>query len=93
MAGMVSFSPEDVIFVLNKWDTISHEHDDKMDKFYEETKAYLREVWDKVDETRIFKISAKKVSLCYIIYFNKRKLEKNTYQSVTKEFLSKKKNS
>lgn len=66
MPGMVSFSPEDVIFLLNKWDTISHEDADEVEKYFEKTKAHLRKVWDKVDESYIFKISAKKVSLYYI---------------------------
>lgn len=38
MHEMVSFSPEDVIFLLNKWDTISHEDDDQLEKFIEDTK-------------------------------------------------------
>lgn len=67
MAGMVSFSPEDVIFLLNKWDTIFHEEDDQLKNYFEETKKCLRKVWDDVDESRIFKISAKQVSTVYII--------------------------
>lgn len=67
MAGMVSFSPEDVIFLLNKWDCISHEDEDTLKNYFKETKAYLRIVWNDVDESRIFRISARKVSKIYII--------------------------
>lgn len=67
MAGMVSFSPEDVIFLLNKWDCISHEDEDNLNNYFKETKAYLRIVWNDVDESRIFRISATKVSKIYII--------------------------
>lgn len=67
MAGMVSFSPEDVIFLLNKWDCISHEDEDNLEIFFEKTKENLRNVWNDVDESRIFRISTKKVSKIYII--------------------------
>lgn len=61
MAGMVSFSPKDVIFLLNKWDTISHEDEGQLETYFKETKEKLRKVWNDVDESRIFRISAKKV--------------------------------
>lgn len=64
---MVSFNPEDVIFLLNKWDTLSHEDEDLLETYFEETKEKLRKVWNDVDESRIFKISASKVSKIYII--------------------------
>lgn len=64
---MVSFSPEDVIFLLNKWDTISHEDDGQLEKYFKETKQNLRNMWNDVDESRIFKISACKVLTIYII--------------------------
>lgn len=67
MAGMVSFSPEDVIFLLNKWDTITHVDEDNLEIFFEKTKENLRKVWNDVDESRIFRISATKVSKIYII--------------------------
>lgn len=73
MAGMVSFNPEDVIFLLNKWDTLSHEDEDLLENYFEETKEKLRKVWNDVDESRIFKISASKVSKIYII-FSKRNI-------------------
>lgn len=67
MAGMVSFSPEDVIFLLNKWDTITHVDEDDLENYFENTKENLRNVWDDVDESRIFRISATKVLKIYII--------------------------
>lgn len=70
---MVSFNPEDVIFLLNKWDTLSHEDEDLLENYFEETKEKLRKVWNDVDESRIFKISASKVSKIYII-FSKRNI-------------------
>lgn len=64
---MVSFSRKDVIFLLNKWDTISHEDDGRLENYFEETKEKLRKVWNDVDESRIFKMSAIKVLKIYII--------------------------
>lgn len=62
MDGMVSFSPKDVIFLLNKWDTISHEDVKKLENFFEESKKSLHKNWENVDDSCIFKISATKVS-------------------------------
>lgn len=61
---MVSFSPEDVIFLLNKWDTIAHESVQKLENFFEQSKKSLHKNWEKVDDSCIFRISAKKVSYC-----------------------------
>lgn len=63
MDNMVSFSPEDVIFLLNKWDTIAHENHDKLDEFFEKTKTSLRQLWKEVKMSCIFKISAVKVQV------------------------------
>lgn len=68
---MVSFNPEDVIFLLNKWDTLSHEDEELLENYFEETKEKLRKVWNDVDESRIFKISASKVSNIYIIIWKR----------------------
>lgn len=62
MDGMVSFSPKDVVFLLNKWDTISHVDVEGQRAFFEKTKTSLRKVWKEVEDSRIFKISASKVS-------------------------------
>lgn len=62
MDQMVSFSPRDVIFLLNKWDVIAHEEEEKCERFFENTKYILRRSWKEVDDSCIFKISATKVS-------------------------------
>lgn len=66
MHEMVSFSPEDVIFLLNKWDTISHEDDDQLEKFIEDTKKCLHQWWREVDDSCIFRVSASKVLVYYL---------------------------
>nr|XP_022309254.1 uncharacterized protein LOC111114991 isoform X2 [Crassostrea virginica] len=54
--GMCCFSPEDTIFLLNKWDTI--EHDKRKDKFFESTKTKIRHIWKEINERHILKFSA-----------------------------------
>lgn len=74
MNSMVSFSPKDVIFLLNKWDTISNEDDDQLESFMEETKECLHKWWKDVDDSCIFRTSATKVSedeKAYIQVFEK----------------------
>lgn len=61
MDRMVCFNPEDVIFLLNKWDAISHEDDDQLEEFFQNAKTYLRKLWKEVEDSCIFKISAVKV--------------------------------
>lgn len=61
MDGMVSFSPEDVIFLLNKWDTISHEDVEQQETFFLKAKECLHQTWKELDDSCIFKFSAKKV--------------------------------
>lgn len=73
MDGMVSFSPEDVIFLLNKWDSISHEDVEQQETYFEETKKYLHQTWKKVDDSCIFKFSAKKVSKYNVIGLKRKK--------------------
>lgn len=63
---MVSFSPEDVIFLLNKWDTIAHSDANEQEEFFKETKEYLQKMWEEVDEQCIFRISAVKVPTFHI---------------------------
>lgn len=62
VGGMVSFSPKDVIFLLNKWDTIAHVDDEHKEKFLEKTKQNLRKSWKEVEDSCIFMISAYKVT-------------------------------
>lgn len=61
MGGMVSFRPKDVIFLLNKWDSIAHEDDERQEAFLEKTKQDLRKSWREVEDSCIFMISAPKV--------------------------------
>ena len=59
MPEMLSFNPKNVIFVLNKWDTIPDVR--QRDAFFEEIKDVIREEWEEVDENHIIKLSAAKV--------------------------------
>lgn len=61
MNQMVSFSPEDVIFLLNKWDTLSDEDEKKKEEYLKKSKETLHEYWEEIDESFIFQISATKV--------------------------------
>lgn len=61
MDKMVSFSPKDVIFLLNKWDTISHVADEKREQFFNKTKDIIKKSWKEVNDSCIFQISAVKV--------------------------------
>lgn len=54
MHRMVSFSPEDVIFLLNKCDTISHVDPEQQTTFFNETTESLHESWKEVDDSYIF---------------------------------------
>lgn len=67
MDEMVNFSPEDFIFLLSKWDTMSHEEDEQLEKFIEKTKKCLYQWWREVDDSCIFKVSASKV-LVHVYY-------------------------
>ena len=58
---MCCFSPEDTIFVLNKWDTI--EDDGGIDKFFQSAKKKLRKIWTEIDEKHIIKLAASKVRM------------------------------
>lgn len=56
---MVSFNQKDVIFLLNKWDTLLDD-DDKI-TFYENTQTQIRKIWKEVKSERIMKMSMNKV--------------------------------
>lgn len=58
---MVSFNPKDVIFLLNKWDTIFHVSKENREKYFEEAKQVIRKSWKEVDDSCIFHTSAVKV--------------------------------
>lgn len=61
MNHMVSFCPEDVIFLLNKWDTLSDEDEKKIEEYLKKSKETLHKYWGELDESCVFKISATKV--------------------------------
>lgn len=61
MDEMVSFNPKDVIFLLNKWDTIAHVEEKNREEYFEKTKKVIRKSWKEVDDSYIFQISAVKV--------------------------------
>lgn len=62
MDEMMSFDPKDVIFLLNKWDTIAHVEEELLEKYFETAKQVIRESWKEVKDSCIFQISAVKVS-------------------------------
>lgn len=64
MNRMLCFCPEDVIFVLNKWDAIPT---DERDKCFEKIRSKLHEIWEEVDDSHILELSASKVSINYQI--------------------------
>lgn len=56
---MVCFDRGDVIFLLNKWDTLLD--DDEKDMFFKTTKENLSNIWKDVKSDRILKLSMNKV--------------------------------
>lgn len=59
---MFCFTPEDTLFVLNKWDSIEDDKDNE--EFFESTKIKLQTIWREVDDKHILKLSAVKVCTC-----------------------------
>lgn len=60
MNQMVSFCPEDVIFLLNKWDTLSDEDEKDIEEYLKKSKQILHRYWEELDESCVFKVSATK---------------------------------
>lgn len=56
---MVSFDHEDVIFLLNKWDTLLE--DDEPNIHFEESRKRINSIWKEAKPTRILKLSMNKV--------------------------------
>nr|XP_034333155.1 uncharacterized protein in xynA 3'region-like [Crassostrea gigas] len=54
---MVSFSPNDVIFVMNRWDSLCMETELKKKEYTENTKKSLQTVWRDVDDDCILQLS------------------------------------
>lgn len=67
MKQMFCFDPKDVMFVLNKWDSLSEESNKKK-KFYELSKTKIHNIWTDVNDARIISLSATQV-LTYVILF------------------------
>lgn len=69
---MVSFDHDDVIFLLNKWDSIIEE--EKKDEFFKSAKKNISRIWEAVKPQRILKLSMHKVltidlSLCIYLFW------------------------
>lgn len=62
---MPCFSPEDVIFITNKWDSLHTDEDssdeDEENKVWENTKSNIKNRWPSVKEDHIFKLNLKDV--------------------------------
>lgn len=67
---MVSFNPKDVIFLLNKWDTLLD--DDEQLQFNKKIEKEIQNIWKDVDPGRILRLSMNKVwshsSIIYIFF-------------------------
>lgn len=68
MNQMVSFSPKDVIFLLNKWDTLSDEDEKTIEEYLEKSRKTLHKYWEELDDSCIFKISATKVTYSFFCF-------------------------
>ena len=53
---MPCFCPQDAIFLLNKWDMIRKEKDQK--ECLQETKERLHELWKEIDDNNIIPVAA-----------------------------------
>lgn len=67
---MISFNQKDVIFLLNKWDTLL-DGDEKL-TFYEKIQKEIQSIWKEVGPGRILRLSMNKVwshsSIIYIFF-------------------------
>ena len=68
---MPCFDPRDVLFVTNKWDTItscdsdSEEENLQKEKTWEDLRAKIERQWPLVKEEHIFKMSLKEVNIFF----------------------------
>lgn len=67
--GMQSYNPEDVLFLLNKWDTLYQRDVDLKEMLFDEAKLILRKTWRKVDDSSIFKIAVGRVFTFSLHFF------------------------
>lgn len=87
---MVSFTPEDVIFLLNKWDTISHLDVEQQNTFFEETTESLHKLWKEVDDSCIFRNSAIKVKcILYNVVCQSNELKLYLFEFKTLNYIKK----
>lgn len=61
MDGMKGVDPEDVIILLNKWDCLSNEDVEQQELIFKHMKTCLRKMWMEIDESCIFRTSARQV--------------------------------
>lgn len=61
MDEMTRFDPNDVIFLLNKWDVIAHK--EHLEKYFERCEQVIYRSWKEVYCSFIFQISAVKVPI------------------------------
>lgn len=61
MDKMVCFDPRDVIFLLNKWDSIIFSDDDTEDGVFEEIFEKLSSLWTRIKVDYVLKSAAGKV--------------------------------
>lgn len=61
MSSMVCFKPEDIIFLLNKWDVLLE--DDDKENYFKNTKETLLAKWNEIDDGNILIISAGRVRI------------------------------
>lgn len=71
---MPCFDPRDVLFVTNKWDTITScdsdsddEEDRQVEKTWKDLKSKIKKNWSEVKEENIFKMSLKHVHF-FLLY-------------------------
>lgn len=66
MKSMYSHTPDDAIFLLNKWDALILKHQKK--DFFEETKKKLCQLWPEAKADYIIQFAAARVRLSFKIH-------------------------
>lgn len=61
MENMVSFDPSDVIFLLNKWDSLIFSDDEPEDEVFNNILRKLKQLWVNVTVRNILKFAAGRV--------------------------------
>lgn len=68
MKQMVCFSPEDTLFVLNRWDTIPTR---QQLNFFNSTRERIKSIWSENIDQHIVRLSGGKVKKLYLLYKGK----------------------